>query len=153
MEPSVADRIEMLRIFLLSLRFAEAATLAGVVLLGKIGFLGPILLWEPKMSARRPAKDCTDMTEVRAGIDALDKDLVSLLSTRAGYIQRAMELKQSNGWPARIPDRVEEVVNNAKAEARQQGLDPELVETLWRQLIDWSIEQEEVGLSQHRSEP
>jgi isochorismate pyruvate lyase len=65
-----------------------------------------------------------------------------MLADRAGYIDRAIELKQANGWPARIPERVEEVVMNAREHAVRAGLDPDLIETLWRQLVDWSIARE-----------
>ena len=87
-------------------------------------------------------KDCASMTDVRASIDTLDRTLVELLTLRAGYIDRATELKQINGWPARIPDRVEEVVAKVKASAEETGLDAGLVEELWRRLIDWSIARE-----------
>ncbi|CUI69911.1 chorismate mutase [Cognatishimia activa] len=98
------------------------------------------------MTTPKKPQDCSSMEEVRLGIDALDKTLVELLKERAGYIDRATELKQGNGWPARIPERVEEVVNNARRVAETEGLDPDLVEQLWRQLIDWSITREETGL-------
>ena len=83
------------------------------------------------------------MAEVRAGIDALDARIVALLAERAGYIDRAAALKPAEGLPARIDARVEEVVANVRAAARAEGLDPDLVEALWRQLIDWSIAREE----------
>ena len=83
------------------------------------------------------------MTELRAAIDELDGNLVRLLATRAAYIDRAVELKSVNGLPANIPSRVEEVVLKVKANAMAQGFDPELAETLWRQLISWSIAREE----------
>ncbi|CUH87591.1 T-protein [Phaeobacter sp. CECT 5382] len=89
-----------------------------------------------------PAQNCADMTELRAQIDDLDKQLVDLLATRAGYIDRAVELKTLNGWPARIPARVEEVIANARTKAGEAGLDPDLVEGLWRQLVEWSIMRE-----------
>jgi isochorismate pyruvate lyase len=82
------------------------------------------------------------MSDVRASIDSLDRTLVELLTLRAGYIDRATELKQINGWPARIPERVEEVVTRVKASAEETGLDAGLVEDLWRRLIDWSIARE-----------
>lgn len=82
------------------------------------------------------------MPALRAEIDVLDKSLIALLATRATYIDRAIELKQINGWPARIPDRVEDVVSKVCQSAEDQGLDPELIEQLWRQLIDWSIARE-----------
>lgn len=99
------------------------------------------------MSNAIKPQDCSTMAEVRAGIDTLDKQLVDMLTLRAAFIDRATQLKQGNGWPARIPERVEEVVSNVRQEAEATGLDPELIERLWRQLIDWSIDREEVGLA------
>ncbi|NSY39461.1 chorismate mutase [Leisingera sp. ANG59] len=94
------------------------------------------------MSTETPPQDCQSMAEVRAQIDRLDTELVQLLAARAGYIDRAIALKQANGWPARIPERVEEVVMNARAAAAGEGLDPDLIEGLWRQLVEWSIARE-----------
>ena len=94
------------------------------------------------MTKLTPPQDCQSMAEVRAQIDRLDIELVQLLAARAGYIDRAIQLKQLNGWPARIPERVEEVVMNARAAAEGEGLDPDLIEHLWRQLVDWSIARE-----------
>lgn len=88
-------------------------------------------------------QDCHDMTELRAAIDALDAGIVAQLKARAGYIDRAVELKQGIGLPARIDERVEEVVASVRAEAAAQALDPDLVEDLWRRLIEWSIAREE----------
>jgi isochorismate pyruvate lyase len=82
------------------------------------------------------------MAELRAEIDALDAQLVQLLKLRSTYIDRAVELKEMNGWPARIPARVEEVVDKVRKEADASALDADLVEKLWRYLIDWSIARE-----------
>jgi len=94
------------------------------------------------MTNETPPQDCQSMAEVRAEIDRMDRELVRMLALRAGYIDRATALKQLNGWPARIPERVEEVVMNARAAADGEGLDPDLIEDLWRQLVDWSIARE-----------
>lgn len=93
-------------------------------------------------------EDCHDMTDLRASIDALDAEIVAKLRARAEYIDRAAQLKQGNGLPARIDDRVEEVVAKVRAEATAQGLDPDLVEGLWRRMIEWSIAREEKALGQ-----
>ena len=87
--------------------------------------------------------DCTSMADIRAAIDQLDEELVTLFATRAAYIDRAGEIKAALGLPARITPRVEEVVTNVRRHAVAQGLPPELVEKLWRRLIDWSIAREE----------
>ena len=91
-------------------------------------------------------EDCHAMTTLRAQIDDLDRALVRQLALRAAYIARAAELKPSEGLPARIPDRVEQVVANVRAHAGDLGLDPDLVDDLWRRLIDWSIAREELVL-------
>ncbi|WZK90977.1 chorismate mutase [Aliisedimentitalea scapharcae] len=95
-----------------------------------------------KLPQARPPQECADMGALRAQIDRLDGDLIAMLALRAGYIDRAIALKSDNGWPARIPDRVEEVVANARAAAETKGLDPDLVEDLWRRLVEWSIARE-----------
>lgn len=94
------------------------------------------------MTQLTPPQDCRDMGTLRAEIDALDERLVALLAARAGYIDQAIVLKQINGWPAQIPERVEEVVAKVRSSAGSARLDPDLAETLWRQLIDWSIARE-----------
>ena len=86
------------------------------------------------------------MQDLRAQIDALDAELVALMARRATYIDRAIDLKPGEGLPARIDERVEDVVVRVRARALAVGLDPDLVEALWRRLIDWSIAREEVVL-------
>ena len=86
------------------------------------------------------------MAELRAEIDRIDAGLVDLMAERITYIDRAAELKPALGLPARIDDRVEEVVAKVRASAVARGVDPDLAEALWRRLIDWSIAREEVVL-------
>ena len=69
-----------------------------------------------------------------------------LLALRSRYIDRAVDLKRAEGLPANIPARVEQVVARVRDSADAQALDPDLVERLWRTLIDWSIERERRNL-------
>lgn len=82
------------------------------------------------------------MTELRAEIDRIDADLVALLTRRAGYIDRAAQIKRDVGLPARIEARVAEVIGNARDRAAASGLDPDLVEDLWIRIVEWSIARE-----------
>ncbi len=95
------------------------------------------------MPTLTPPQDCATMRELRVQIDKLDRHLIDMLVTRAGYIDRAAELKPGERLPARIPERVEQVVQNVRASADEAGMDPDLAENLWRILIDWSIAREE----------
>lgn len=92
--------------------------------------------------------ECRTMADLRAEIDRIDGRLVALLAERAGYIDRAAEIKPALGLPARIDDRVEEVVEKVRARAMAEALDPDLAEALWRRLIDWSIAREEATFAE-----
>ncbi len=95
------------------------------------------------MPTLTPPQDCHSMQELRTQIDKLDFHLIEMLVTRAGYIDRAAQLKPAEGLPARIPDRVEDVVQRVRASSDDLGMDPDLAEQMWRILIDWSIAREE----------
>ena len=86
--------------------------------------------------------DCNSMDELRHQIDKLDVKIIELLANRSKFIDRATDLKKSNGMPARIPERIESVVSNARNAAEELDLDADLVEKIWRILIDWSIQRE-----------
>jgi isochorismate pyruvate lyase len=86
---------------------------------------------------------CTTMEEIRTEIDRVDAGLMAALAERARYIDRAAQIKTDIGLPARIPDRVEEVVANVGRLAVENGLPPEVYQKMWRDLIDWSIAREE----------
>ena len=83
------------------------------------------------------------MTELRAEIDALDARLIDLLAARTRLIDRAAQLKPSENMPARIPARVEDVVAKVRARADAAGMDADLAERLWREMIEHFIAQEE----------
>jgi len=91
-------------------------------------------------------RSCRTMPELRMQIDVLDAELIGLLQRRAEYIARAAEIKQNEDLPARIEWRVEEVLAKARENAEMAGLDPQLAETLWREMIEWSIRKEAATL-------
>ena len=95
----------------------------------------------------RKAEDCADMEQVRAEIDRIDVALVDLIGERFIYVDRAWQLKQSPA-EARVPWRIQQVINRVRARAKDKGLPPELTEALWRQMIGWFVQYEEEKLSQ-----
>jgi len=98
------------------------------------------------MAPRRP-EDCTTMEEVRAEIDRIDATLVDLIGERFVYVDRAWQLKQSPA-EARVPWRIQQVIDKVRARAVEKSLPPELIEALWRQMIGWFIQYEEEKLRQ-----
>jgi isochorismate pyruvate lyase len=94
------------------------------------------------MTSLKTPEDCASMQDLRAQIDAIDAMLIDLLVTRAGYIDRAVALKRIEGMPARTTGRVAEVLRNVRTRAEARGLDGALAETLWTEIIEWSIARE-----------
>jgi len=85
------------------------------------------------------------MDEVRAEIDRIDIALVDLIGERFTYVDRAWQLKNAPA-EARVPWRVQQVIDKVRARAAKNGLPPELAEALWRQMIGWFIQYEEEKL-------
>jgi len=90
---------------------------------------------------RRPPADCTTMADVRQGVDALDRLLVTVLAERQRYMDAAARIKP-NREAVRDTPRIEEVVAKVKAQAREAGLSEEIAEPVWRLLIDRCIAHE-----------
>jgi len=95
--------------------------------------------------APRAAKDCKNMEEVRTEIDRIDAALVDLIGERFIYVDRAWQFKKSPA-EARVPWRIQQVIDRVKARAKEKNLPPELIEALWRQMIGWFIQYEEERL-------
>jgi isochorismate pyruvate lyase len=85
--------------------------------------------------------DCTTMTEVRAGVDAVDRQIVALLALRFGYMDAAARIK-----PAREAVRDEwrkaDVLAKVEDEATAADIDAALVARLYEDLIETSIAHE-----------
>ncbi len=88
-----------------------------------------------------PPEACQTMLEVRAGVDALDQELVALLARRFGYMDTAARIKPSRS-DVRDEARKAQVIANASAAAAAAGLPPGLAENLWETLVETSIAHE-----------
>ena len=93
-----------------------------------------------EIMAKKP-EDCQTMLEVREGVDAIDRELVRLLVTRQGYMHAAARIKPNREAVYDEP-RIEDVVSKVLAEAKIQGLSPDIAEPVWRKLIERCIAHE-----------
>jgi len=101
--------------------------------------------------ATREAQKCQNMDEVRSEIDRIDRAIVDLICERFAYVDRAWQLKNSPA-DATVPWRIQQVIDKVRARADDNGLPPELVEALWRQMIGWFIQYEEERLRKAETE-
>ena len=81
------------------------------------------------------------LEEIRAAIDAVDAELVRLLARRESLVRRAAPLKR-DAPAVRAPDRVEQVIAQARAQAVTAGADPEVVERIYRAMVQAFIDME-----------
>ncbi len=85
-----------------------------------------------------PGQDCTTMAEVRAGVDALDRELIALLRRRFDYMDAAARIKPERSH-VRDEARKAQVIANAKAHAAAAGLPEQEIGQLWDMLVEASI--------------
>ncbi len=87
-----------------------------------------------------------ELAGLRAEIDRVDSELVKLLAERMKIVDQVVAIKKQTGLPAFIPDRVEEVAQRVREEAKRLGAPPELAELVYRRMMDWVIAYEEMRL-------
>ena len=79
-------------------------------------------------------KCCASLGEVRDNIDRIDREIVRAMAERSKYVREAGRFKKSAA-EVDAPQRVEQVVQKAKALAAQDGLPPEVAEATYRAMI------------------
>jgi isochorismate pyruvate lyase len=81
------------------------------------------------------------MAEVRAEIDALDRQIVALLADRLHYIDEAARIKQSRDQ-VRDEARIADVLIKVQSEAQRLNSSGHVVRLAYQALIEASIEHE-----------
>lgn len=81
---------------------------------------------------------CQTMAEVRAGVDATDAELVTMLARRFGYMRAAARIKMSRDT-VRDEARKAQVIANVTAHAEAVALPGERLAAVWETLVEQSI--------------
>lgn len=82
--------------------------------------------------------DCETMVDVRAGVDATDRELMALLDRRFGYMRAASRIKTDRA-AVRDEARKAEVIANARADASARGLPASELASVWEAIVETSI--------------
>ena len=93
------------------------------------------------MTEIRDPADCATMTEVRAGVDDVDRQVVALLKRRFGYMDAAARIKPDR-TAVRDEWRKADVLAKVDAAAAELGVDRALMSRLYEDLIETSIAHE-----------
>ena len=85
-----------------------------------------------------PPDDCATMTDVRAGVDATDHELVALLDRRFGYMRAAARIKPDRD-AVRDETRKAAVIAAVRKDADARGLPSQELAEIWDRLVEASI--------------
>lgn len=84
-----------------------------------------------------------DLEVLRREIDLLDRRLLELLADRFRVVEQVVAVKSLLGLPARIPDRISEVIESREAQGQALGLPPATAAKLWAVIVEETCRNEE----------
>lgn len=87
--------------------------------------------------------ECRNLDEIRSGMDAVDREMVRLIRQRVEYVREAAKFKISSDNVA-APDRVAAVLKTRREWAEAAGLNGDVVEKLYRDLVTYCVGEEHV---------
>jgi chorismate mutase len=86
-------------------------------------------------------QNCNNIEEVRININSIDEEIVKLIAKRGHFVKQAAKFKNDTA-DVKAPKRVEEVISKARNLAKIAGANEEVVENVYRTMIDSFINAE-----------
>lgn len=86
-------------------------------------------------------QDCQTIAEVRSEIDRLDRSLITTISQRQEYVHAAVRFK-SNQEQVHAKERQRLMMAARRLWAETEGVDPDMVEKIFRTMVDHFVNAE-----------
>lgn len=90
----------------------------------------------------KSANRCSTIEEVRSAIDTIDRELIQLLGKRFQYVKEIIKFKEPTEEGIVARERYESVIRSRRELALRNGLDQDLIERIYRELLNYFIEEE-----------
>ncbi len=100
-----------------------------------------------------PDEVAAQLAECRNDIDALDREMVSLLGRRKDVVERVVALKKKHRLPVHHPAREEDLISDRRARAEKSGLNPDHIEELFRCILRQSRMQQTAHIAKKAVRP
>ena len=84
---------------------------------------------------------CNSLEEVRENIDSIDDKIIKLIAERSDYVRQAAYFKKSK-TDVKAADRVEKIIKKVREKAKIYGCSPDVVELIYRDMINYFISEE-----------
>jgi isochorismate pyruvate lyase len=86
-------------------------------------------------------KKCSSLEETREQIDLVDEKIVELIAHRNAYVKQLAHFKDSVD-EIKADERIDHVINRARAKAIELNLSPNLINDLFVRMIDAMVDAE-----------
>lgn len=86
-------------------------------------------------------RECDSLEEVRSEIDKVDDQIADLIAKRNALVRQAAKFKQSVE-EIKAEDRVRFVINRAREKGIARGVNPNLMEEIYRLMINRMVDTE-----------
>lgn len=87
-------------------------------------------------------EECTNIDDVRHAIDTIDRQILTLLGKRSLYVNEVVKYKKPDKESIIAQKRRDEVIRLRREWAKEHGLDPDVIESIYTKLIDYFISTE-----------
>jgi len=85
--------------------------------------------------------DCDTITEIRSEIDNLDQQIIELIGKRFSYVKEIVRFK-SNEEDVLAQKRYREVLEKRREWAKNQNLNPDTIEDIYKTLMKYFIDEQ-----------
>ena len=89
----------------------------------------------------KPPFECANLQDIRAEIDRIDREVIAALGLRFAYVKAAAKFKTSEAT-VKASDRFVAMLARRREWAAAEGLNPDVIEKLYRDLVTHFIEEE-----------
>lgn len=89
----------------------------------------------------RDSKQCKNIGEIRESIDEIDFQIIGLLGKRLCFVEEIVKFK-NNEEAIVAKSRQEEVIEQRRKWAKENNLDQDLIEKIYRTLLQFNIQKE-----------
>jgi isochorismate pyruvate lyase len=91
--------------------------------------------------------ECRSLADVRTEIDRLDREIIRALGKRFDYVKTAVKFKTDRAEVS-APSRVAVMLEQRRAWAVESGLNPDVIERLYRELVNYFVSEEQKHFQQ-----
>lgn len=92
--------------------------------------------------ADKKPNECNNIADVRSEIDAIDFEILKLFGLRFEYVKEVVKYKDKTADSIVAAERREAVIEQRRIWAKEHGLNPDIIEEMYRNLIKHFIAEE-----------